>query len=211
MPYIAFAKQVKFLYSLMSACHSLRSHSLLKKVLKKLGNPYQIYINTYKTHTMTSCHGGTGQPLEKDPNPQEQDIDTPNDYQHEGLTHSLITEALNLDKSWEEIKDLLCLKLCSLDIHTSVSCFMGIQLKDKASLAAYIHRFKREAKRCNFTNNASTIQIFIKGLKNTHTLVTWVYEKGPQMLADAISKVEKLQAVQQLTTTLLPSSTVNVM
>ena len=53
--------------------------------------------------------------------------------------------------------------------------------------------------------------IFVKGLKNTHTIATHVYEKGPQTLADTISKVEKLQAVQQLTATLLPSSTVNVM
>ena len=86
---------------------------------------------------------------------------------------------------------------------------MDIQEKDKESLAAYIHRFKREAKRCNFTNNAATIRIFVKGLKNTHTLAANVYEKGTQTLADAINEVEKLQAAQQLTATLLPSSTVN--
>ena len=51
----------------------------------------------------------------------------------------------------------------------------------------------------------------MKGLKNAHTLVACVYEKGPQTLTDAISEVEKFQAAQQLTTTLLPSSTVNVM
>ena len=88
---------------------------------------------------------------------------------------------------------------------------MDIQQKEKESLAAYIHRFKREAKRCNFTNNAATIRIFVKGLKSAHTIAAHVYEKGPQTLADAISKVEKLQAAQQLTATLLPSSTVNVM
>ena len=88
---------------------------------------------------------------------------------------------------------------------------MDIQQKEKESLAAYIHSFKREAKRCNFTNNAATIRIFVKGLKNTHPLATCVYEKGPQNLADAISKVEKLQAVKQLTATLLPLSTVNIM
>ena len=48
-----------------------------------------------------------------------------------GLTHTLITEALNLNKFWEEIKDLLCLKICNLDIHTSVSHFMKIQQKDR--------------------------------------------------------------------------------
>ena len=333
----------------MSACHSLRPCSMLKKVLNKLEDSYKTYVNTYKTHAMATHHGhamathhgGTGQSLERDPKPQEQDIDIPNDYQHEemndfeklenenqtqlrdlakeldhlqhkvegvegqpteainyiecelhrlslalhpsvptepidkvlqqytktfctaqkqtifantllqditifngsdssqledwlidvetaanltsesrtklaqekskGLTCTLITEALNLDKSWEEFKDLLHLKICNLDIDTSVSCFMEIQQKDKESLAAYIYRFKREAKRCNFTNNAATIWISVKGLKNAHTLAAWFYKKGPQTLADGISEVEKLQAAQQLTATLLPSSTVNVM
>ena len=263
----------------MSTCHSLRSHSPLKKELTKLENFYQ----TYKTHTMATCHGGPGQPLEKDPNLQDQNIDIPNDYQHEdiddfenvenenhtklrdltnevdhlqhttevtkgqpteainhlecklhrlslalhpsalpepleevlqqytetlctaqkkstfintllqditifngsnssqledwlidvetttnlasesrtklaqakskGLTHTLISEAS--DKSWEEIKDLLHLKICNSDIHTSVSHFMDIQQKEKESLAAYIHRFKREAKRCNSNQQCS--------------------------------------------------------
>ena len=87
-----------------------------------------------------------------------------------GLTHTLITDALTSGKCWVEIKDLLHLKICNSDIHTSVSHFMDIQQKDKESLAAYIHRFKREAKGCNFTNNAATIRIFVKGLKNAHTL-----------------------------------------
>ena len=88
---------------------------------------------------------------------------------------------------------------------------MDIQQKDKESLAAYIHRFRREAKRCNFTKNVATIRIFVKGLKNAHTLATHIYEKGPQTLADTISEAEKLQAVQQLMATLLASPTVNVM
>ena len=88
---------------------------------------------------------------------------------------------------------------------------MEIQQKDKESFAAYIHHFKREASRCKFDNDVATIRIFIKGLKNAHTLATRVYEKGPQSLADAIKEVEKLQAAQQLTATLLPSSSVNTM
>ena len=88
---------------------------------------------------------------------------------------------------------------------------MDIPQKDKESLAAYIHRFKREAKRCNFTSNTAIIRIFVKGLKNAHTLAAHVYEKGPQTLADTINEVEKLQAEQQLTAILLPSSMVNVM
>ena len=57
---------------------------------------------------------------------------------------------------------------------------MDIQQKDEESLAAYIPRFKGEAKRCNFTNNAVTIRIFVKGLKNSHTLAACVYEQGLQ-------------------------------
>ena len=69
---------------------------------------------------------------------------------------------------------------------------MEIQQKEKESLAVYIHYFKREASRCKFHNDASTIRIFIKGFKNAHTLAMRVYEKGLQSLADAIEEVEQL-------------------
>ena len=88
---------------------------------------------------------------------------------------------------------------------------MDIQQTDKESLATYVHRFKREANRCKFDNDATTIRIFLKGLKNVHTIATKVYEKGPQTLTEAIREVEKLQAAQQLTSSLLPMSSVNVM
>ena len=87
-----------------------------------------------------------------------------------GLVRMLISEALTLNKSWEDIKDSLCLKICNSDIHTSISHFMEIKQKEKESLAAYIYCFKREASRCKFDNDAATIRIFIKGLKNAHTL-----------------------------------------
>ena len=88
---------------------------------------------------------------------------------------------------------------------------MDIQQSDKESLAAYVHHFKCEANRCKFNNDATTIRIFLKGLKNAHTLATKVYKKGPQSLADAIKEVEKLQAAQHLTSTLLPPPLVNTM
>ena len=103
-----------------------------------------------------------------------------------GLTCTLVTEAINLDISWDEIKDLLWLKVCNVDIYTCTSHFLEIQQQEKESHAAYVHQFKTEAKRCNFTNDATTIRIFIKGLKNAHSLATCIYEKGPQMLTDAI-------------------------
>ena len=85
-----------------------------------------------------------------------------------GLIRTLISEALTSNKTWDEIKDSLHLKICNSDIHTSVSHFMEIQQKVKESLAAFIHCFKREASRCKFNNNAAKIWIFIKGLRNTH-------------------------------------------
>ena len=54
---------------------------------------------------------------------------------------TLISEALTLQKSWEEIKDSLCLKISNADIHTSISDFMDIQQMEKESLAAYFHQF----------------------------------------------------------------------
>ena len=126
-----------------------------------------------------------------------------------GLVRTLITEAIIAQKSWEEIKDSLHLKICNADIHTSISQFMDIQQTDKESLATYVHTFKREANRCKFDNDATTIQIFLKGLRNVHTIVTKVYEKGPQTLPEAIKEVEKLQAAQQITSSLLPASSVN--
>ena len=44
-----------------------------------------------------------------------------------GLMHTLVTKAITLNKSWDEIKDLLGIKLCNIDIHTYTSHFMEIQ------------------------------------------------------------------------------------
>ena len=128
-----------------------------------------------------------------------------------GLTHTLVMKAINSGKSGEEIKDLLTLKLCNASIHTYTLHFMDIQQQEKESLAAYVHQFKTKAKWCNFTNNAATIIISIKGPKNTHSLAAHIYEKGPQTLTHAIMEVEKLNAAQQLTTTIILSSAVNMM
>ena len=128
-----------------------------------------------------------------------------------GLVRTLISEALTSQRTWQEIKDSLHLKFSNTDIHTSISHFIDIQQSDKESLAAYVHRFKQGASRCKFDNDATTIRIFLKSLKNAHTLVTKVYKKGPQSLADTIKEVEKLQAAQQITSTLLPPSLVNTM
>ena len=83
--------------------------------------------------------------------------------------------------------------------------------RKKDSLTAYVHQFKTEAKQCNFANDVTTIRIFIKGLKNAHSLATCICEKGPQMLSETITKVEQLNTVQQLTSTITLPCMVNMM
>ena len=46
----------------MSAHCNTRSHSPLKTVLGKIGDQYQAYCTTYKTHAMATHHGGGGHP-----------------------------------------------------------------------------------------------------------------------------------------------------
>ena len=128
-----------------------------------------------------------------------------------GLIHTLVTEAIKSEKSREEIKDLLRLKLCNANIHTYTSHFMDILQQEKESSASYIHSLKTEARWCNFTKDAATIRIFVKGLKNAHNLATCIYKKGPQSLTDATSEVEKLSGAQQLTATIISPWTVSVM
>ena len=59
-------------------------------------------------------------------------------------------------------------------------------------------------------NDAATIRIFFKGLRNAHSLAARIYEKDPQTLIDAIIEVEKLNAAQQVTATIIASSMVNM-
>ena len=81
-----------------------------------------------------------------------------------GLTCTLITEAITSRKSWDDIKDLLWLKYV-IPISTHPYPISWRFNKRKKPVIACIHHFKREAKRCNFRNNATSIQICIKGLK----------------------------------------------
>ena len=120
-------------------------------------------------------------------------------------------DTINSEKTWDDIKDLLRLQLCNANIHTYTLHFMEIQQQDKESLEVYIHQFKMEAKCCNVTNDTAKIRIFLKGLSNAHSLAARIYEKDPQKLKDAITKVEKLNAAQHLITSILPSSMVNMM
>ena len=61
---------------------------------------------------------------------------------------------------------------------------MEIQQKDSEMLTAYIHRFKKEAKHCDFDSHPVS------------KIAPGVYKKGPNTIKDAISIVEKINSAQ---------------
>ena len=73
---------------------------------------------------------------------------------------------------------------------------MEIQQKDSETLTAYIHRFKKEAKHCDFNSHPAKIRIFLKGLINSSRITLSVYEKGPTTIEDTIGIVEKISSAQ---------------
>ena len=60
-------------------------HSPLKTVLNKLGDSYQTYANTYKTHAMATHQGGTEEPLDRDSTPHEHSTDALSNHSHEDM------------------------------------------------------------------------------------------------------------------------------
>ena len=70
-----------------------------------------------------------------------------------GLARDLIKE--HEDKPWPHIKEQLRNCLNNASIHTYTLRFMEIQQKDSETLTAYIQRFKKEAKHCDFQLTSS--------------------------------------------------------
>ena len=113
-----------------------------------------------------------------------------------GLAQDLIRE--NEDQPWHHIKEQLCDHLNNASIHTYTSRFMEIQQKDSETLTTYIHRFKKEAKHCDFDSHPAKIRIFLKGLINSSRIAPSVYEKGPTTIEDAIGIIEKISSAQRI-------------
>ena len=65
----------------MSACQPLWTLSPIKKILNKIGDSYQTYVNHYKTHVMATHYGGIGKPLENDSDPQDTNVNILDEYQ----------------------------------------------------------------------------------------------------------------------------------
>ena len=113
-----------------------------------------------------------------------------------GLAQDLIKE--HESQPWPHIKEQLHNHLNNATIHTYTSRFMEIQQKDSETLTACIHRFKKEAKHCNFDSHPAKISIFLKGLINSSKIAPGVYEKGPTTIEDAIGIVKKISSAQHI-------------
>ena len=72
-----------------------------------------------------------------------------------GLARDLIKE--HESQPWHHIKEQLRNRLNNASIHTYTSRFMEIQQKDSETLTTYIHRFKKEAKHCDFDSHPAKI------------------------------------------------------
>ena len=96
-----------------------------------------------------------------------------------GLTYTLVTKAINSEKTWDEIKDLLRLKLCNANVSHINLVLYGYTTVEEGIPSSLCSLIQTEAKGCNFMNDAATIRIFIKGLRNAQSLAERIYEKDP--------------------------------
>ena len=113
-----------------------------------------------------------------------------------GLAQDLITE--HESPPWHHIKEQLRNHLNNASIHTYTLRFMEIQQKDSETLTAFIHRFKKEAKHCDFDSHPAQITIFLKELINSSRIAPRVYEKGPTTIENAKGIVEKISSAQYI-------------
>ena len=67
-------------------------HSPIKKLFHKLESSIQTYINYHKTHAMATCHSGMGDTFMENPESQDVNSDSQENYQEENiqqLTHKM--------------------------------------------------------------------------------------------------------------------------
>ena len=126
-----------------------------------------------------------------------------------GLAQDLIRE--HESQPWHHIKEQLCNHLNNASIHTYTSRFMEIQQKDSETLTPYIHKFKKEAKHCDFDSHPAKIRIFLKGLINSSRIAPSVYKKGPTTIEDTTGIVEKISSAQRIVTSFSQNHQISMM
>ena len=80
----------------------LKTHSPIKRLFHKLENPIQTYINYHKTHTMATHFGGVGDTSMENPETQDLDNVSEDDFQDENIVQKLLHETEHLKQTIED-------------------------------------------------------------------------------------------------------------
>ena len=80
----------------------LQTHSPIKKLFHKLENSIQTYINYCKTHAMATCYGGIGDTSMENPETQDMDNDSQDNFQEENIVQQLICKTECLRQTIED-------------------------------------------------------------------------------------------------------------
>ena len=68
----------------------LQTHSPIKRLFHKLENSILTYINYHKTHAMATHYGGVGDTTMEDPEAQDLDNASQDDFQDENIVQNLL-------------------------------------------------------------------------------------------------------------------------
>ena len=80
----------------------LQTHSPIKKLFHKLENSIQTYINYHKTHAMATHYGGMGDTSMENPETQDIDNESQDNFHEENIIQQLICKTERLRQT---IKD----------------------------------------------------------------------------------------------------------
>ena len=80
----------------------LQTHSDIKKLFHKLENSIQTYINYCKTHAMATCYGGIVDISMENPETQDMDNDSQDNFQEEIIVQQIICKMECLKQAIED-------------------------------------------------------------------------------------------------------------
>ena len=86
----------------MLTCQRLQTYSPIKRLFHKLENSIQIYIHYHKTHTMATHYSGVGETSMEEPETQDLDNVSQDDFQDENIVQNLLHETECLKQAIED-------------------------------------------------------------------------------------------------------------
>ena len=86
----------------MLTCQRLQTRSPINRLFHKLENSIQTYINHHKTHAMAIHYGAVGDTSMENPETQDLDNDSQDNFQDENIVQQLIHETEHLKQAIED-------------------------------------------------------------------------------------------------------------